>query len=76
MKFVQAIDVSLGQQVSPLEPAQENPADLLRSTVHMKSPFAQTIPSMSCVVRALVAFSPKVATRDGKRMGEDLHNVK
>jgi hypothetical protein len=50
---MQAIDVSLGQQVSRLEPMQEKPADLLRSTVHMKFPFDHTISSMSYVVRGI-----------------------
>lgn len=70
---MQAIDVSLGQQVSPLEPSQEKPADLLPSTVHMKSPFDHTISSMSCAVRALAVLSPQMAMRDcknGKRTAE------
>jgi hypothetical protein len=72
---MQAIDVSLGQQVSPLEPSQEKPADLLRSTVHMKTPFDHTISGMSCLVRALVVISPQTAERDWKERDGDCRNV-
>lgn len=54
---MQIIDVSLGQQVKPMEPSQQKkdkkPADLLRSTMHITTPFDQAIPDLSCVVTAL-----------------------